>query len=133
MPLPIPDPKRFSIALVHLENDNDREFEKFLVDALGGFEGIEILRFNRPIIHKGVEPEDREKTGYDRAHKYLAETGADVLIWGTKLELDGKSAARLYWTTFSYTRCRPQSPYVPHDFQLPEIFWEISLMSYACS
>jgi tetratricopeptide (TPR) repeat protein len=122
--LPTPDPKRFSIALVHLEKDENGELEKFIVDALGGFEGVEVLRFDRPILLEGIQPEDRERTGRERALKLLTESGADVLVWGSKLELNGKIAARLYWTTSAASR-RPKSPYVPdnNNFKLPEIFW----------
>jgi len=121
--LPKADPKRFAVAIAHLENDPDHQHEILIVEALKDFEGVQILRFDRTIsISEGTQPEEAEKAGHDKAGEYLKESGADALIWGIAHHMDGKSAPRLYWTTSQQSR-RSKEVYQPDNFKLPDLFW----------
>jgi hypothetical protein len=39
--LPKADPKRFAVVVAHIEDDQDREFEKIIIEALKEFDGRE--------------------------------------------------------------------------------------------
>ena len=95
--LPKADPARFTVALAHLEKDPQQEHEKLIFEGLNeGFAGkdenaVQILRFDRT-IEIGV-PQDLEPLvarGHETARSYLAESGADVLIWGTVVSRRGR-------------------------------------------
>lgn len=71
--LPTADPKRFSVAVAHLEGDKDHEHEELVVRELGNFDGIQILRFDRTIATaKGSQPEQAEVKGHATARGCLA-------------------------------------------------------------
>jgi tetratricopeptide (TPR) repeat protein len=121
--LPSADKSRFGIAIAHLTHDRDGEQERLLVDSLRDLSGVQILQFDRTISAEGPIPEQSERNAYSEAQAYLAETSADVIIWGTVLSHDGRTAPRLYWTT-SKQSTRSRRPYIPENFQLPELFWD---------
>jgi tetratricopeptide (TPR) repeat protein len=121
--LPIVDPRRFAVALARLEHDDNQEIERLVVDALRDVEGVQILRFNELISPEGSVPEVAEKAGHERARELLKASGAHILIWGTVLTLDARTAPRLFWTT-SVSSMRSIRPYIPENFRLPDIFWD---------
>ncbi|MDO8434209.1 MAG: tetratricopeptide repeat protein [Candidatus Binatus sp.] len=121
--IPKADPQRFAVALAHLVNDNNHEIESLMIEALRDIEGVQILRFDRVISPEGPIPEESERVGHDRARELLQESSAHVLIWGTVLSHDDRTAPRLYWTT-AVSSMRSRGPYLPANFQLPEVFWE---------
>ena len=50
-------------------------------------------------VESPVRPESQaKKNAEEKARDLLKKTGADVLIWGSVISLNGKSAMRLYWT-----------------------------------
>jgi hypothetical protein len=101
--LPLADPERFSVAIAHLEHDQDQQYETLLIEVLKDFTGegktVQILRFDRTVSLSGTKPEESEQAGHDQARRYLHTSGATVLIWGLIHHLGGQSAPRLYWTT----------------------------------
>ncbi len=130
-PLPKADPARFTVALAHLENDPKQADEKLIFEGLNeGFAGedvnaVQILRFDRTI--EIGDPQDLEPVvagGHETARSYLAESGADVLIWGTVVRGREESAPKLYWTTAGEGD-RPREPgrYATQDLALPMVFW----------
>ena len=114
---------RFTVAIARLEHDGRRHVEALIVDALRDLRGVQILRFDRMISLEGAVPEESERKGHQKAHTYLDQSGADVLIWGTVLEHDGRTAPRLFWSTHLASR-RSSELYIPRDFKLPQVFWE---------
>lgn len=125
-PLPKADPNRFAVAVTHLDNDDDRNFEKLIIEALKEFEGAQVLHVDRFIPLEGVYPKEMEKAGSKKAQGYLQETGAQVLIWGRVIKMSGRSLAKLYWTASeelgqsqAYGRYQPTQ-----SNDLPSIFWE---------
>jgi tetratricopeptide (TPR) repeat protein len=122
-PIPIADPRRFSVALAHLAHDENQELERLIVESLRDLAGVQILRFDRTISAEGAVPEESERSGHEMARALLRESTAEVLIWGTVLSQSGRNVPRLYWTT-AESRARSRQPYLPENFQLPQIFWE---------
>jgi hypothetical protein len=120
--LPKADSQRFAVALAHLEYDHDAQYERLIREVLKDFEGVQLLQFDRTISLEGAKPEEREQKGHSQARQYLADAGADVLIWGLVLSQEGKSAPRLYWTTLQEGK-RAKEPYQPENFKLPDLFW----------
>jgi tetratricopeptide (TPR) repeat protein len=122
-PLPTADRNRFAIAVAHLTHDRECEQERLIVESLRDLSGVQILRFDRTISAEGLIPEQSERNAQREAQAYLAESSADVIIWGTVLSHDGRTAPRLHWTTAKQTT-RSRRPYIPENFQLPELFWD---------
>ena len=118
-PLPIADPKRFSVALAHLENDKDHAVENQLREALRNFAdklGLQPLEFDRTIRLLG-QPEAAEAAGHEEARKLLKQSGAQVLVWG---RIAGPSSARLFWTSVSAGKHSEQA-FQPNAFELPDV------------
>jgi len=122
-PLPKADPRRFAIGLAHLIHDDRQELERLVVESLRDLAGIQILQFDRTLSAEGAVPEASERDAHEMARALLHESMADVLLWGTVLSHDGRTATRFYWTTRA-TSTRSKQPYLPENFQLPELFWE---------
>ncbi len=124
--LPKADPKRFAVVVAHIEDDQGREIEKLIIEALKEFEGVQALHLDRVIPLEGAYPEEMERRGHTRAREYLKKSGAQVLIWGRVIRASGKSVPKLYWTASEYLgKARSYGRYQPtEDLQLPAIFWE---------
>jgi len=122
-PIPKADPHRFAIALAHLAHDSSHEVERLTIESVRDLAGVQILRFDRTISAEGPIPEESEREAHDMARGLLRESSADVLIWGTVHSHGGRTAPRLYWTT-AESSVRSRQPYLPENFQLPELFWE---------
>jgi len=116
--LPKADPRHFAIAIAHLENDKDHQYEVLIAEALKRFEGVQVLRFDRTISPS----KETDEAGHDQAREYLKESGAHVLIWGLVHRIGGESAPRLYWTTSRESK-RAKEVYQLERFELPELFW----------
>jgi tetratricopeptide (TPR) repeat protein len=119
-PIPKADLARFSVALVHLQNDRDRNMEGFISRALKNFEkplGAQFLQFDRTITLPD-QTDASERIGHERAREYLKESHADVLIWGVVWTVNHNSEAQLYYTTTQVEITSAQA-YRPEDFKLP--------------
>jgi tetratricopeptide (TPR) repeat protein len=110
----------------HLDNDDDHNFEKLIIEALKEFKGVQVLRLDRLISLEGSYPEEMEKTGHKQAQEYLEKTGAHVLIWGRVIKTSGQSLPKLYWTASKELRqAKTYGRYQPTEkLSLPAIFWE---------
>ena len=105
-----------------MQNDNDHSLEGFLARQLKNFDkplGVRFLQFDRTIAIKD-QTDDSEKMGQVQARRYLAESGAHALIWGSVWTSNGKSDAQLYYTT-SQVSSASQQAYQPQDFKLPDV------------
>jgi hypothetical protein len=116
---------RLTIAVAHLENDENREQEKQLRTGLEDFEGVETLPIDRVVEWpaSGTERANREKAE-EEARGLLKQSGADVLIWGRVI----KSTMRLYWTpSRDVSGAKASGNYQPQSTEtiaLPEAFWD---------
>ena len=124
-PLPVADPKRFSVVVAHLEDDVDQQHERLIVRLLQDFEGIQVLALDRTIPVKGPVPEEREREGHQVARDYLKESHASVLIWGSVLSYGRQTNPDLYLTAARGEpgKSKQYSPKVEGEFRLPKIFW----------
>jgi len=125
-PIPKADPNRFSILVAHLENDTNREYDRLIVEALKEFEGIQVLALDRTIPLEGPVPEEAEKGGHESARRYLKQSGASVLIWGTILGQGGRTVPKVYWTASHGGERKPKrydAPIIEAQLRLPEVFW----------
>ncbi len=130
-PLPTADPARFTVAIAHLQDDDEQEHEKLIFQDLNeGFAGedknaVQILRFDRTIETAAAQDlESDVATGHQTARSYLAESGAEVLIWGTAIGSGEASVPKLYWTTAREgDPSRNPGRYATEDLALPEVFW----------
>jgi tetratricopeptide (TPR) repeat protein len=122
-PIPKADPHRFAVAIAHLTHDNNQEVERLILESIRDLAGVQILRFDRTISAEGPIPEESVRSALKAARTLLHESSADVMIWGTVLSHDGRTAPRLYWTT-AEASVRSKQPYIPENFQLPELFWD---------
>jgi hypothetical protein len=123
-PLPRANPNVFTVALVHLDNDEKGpngkyQMENDIADSLGGIKGIAILDLDRPRI-----TDEDINAGHKLAKQYLKASGAQVLIWGKVITVSGKSVPKLYWTVAEdatpATEARRYT--LSDDLSLPPIF-----------
>jgi tetratricopeptide (TPR) repeat protein len=121
--LPKADPARFSVALTHLANDQDRRIERLIVESLRTLSGVQVLVLDRTISPEGSIPEEAEREGHETARALLRVSSANVLVWGTVLSDGALEAPSLYWTTVT-VGMRSQQLLVPQDLRLPKMFWD---------
>jgi len=95
--LPLPDEKRFSIGVLHIKNDRDKNVEGIILRTLDAFSSIQAVEFDRTI---DTTNPDR---GREQARALAKQSGFDVVIWGTYLAYNGKSKTTLSWTTADET------------------------------
>lgn len=124
-PLPRPVRGRFSVAVAHLENDQDGEHERLIVEALSEVRGVQVLKFDRVLAITESNVDDAVKAGHEQARALLAESGADVLIWGTVLRVGEKSLPKLRWTTARKLPVEERPGRYPptEELNLPELFF----------
>jgi tetratricopeptide (TPR) repeat protein len=118
-PLPTANPKKFSIAIAHLEDDPQKNFEALVYEALTEIAGqtIEILQFDRRI-----------SGNHEQARKLLQDSGAQVLIWGRVLSQSQAAVPKLHWTVINEVQDGKESsgryPITAQDLDLPPVFWQ---------
>ena len=125
--IPHAESSRYSIMVANLEDDEGNRLKRAMLESLSDFKGIQVLSLDRLVETQGSNPEAAVALGHARAKEYLAESGANVLLWGIALRLEGKILPRLYWTineTGTISREKGRYPLVPTDLSLPEVFWE---------
>ena len=115
---------RFSVAVVHLDNDMNGDYERVVLSALGDVsEMIDVLPLDRVIAPKARSVEETVRTGHKEARRLMAITGAEVLIWGMVLRVGEKSIPKLYWTTVQHVPRDGQSRryQLTDELTLPEL------------
>jgi tetratricopeptide (TPR) repeat protein len=130
--LPTAPAGRLTIAVAHLDNDQNRQEETVLLDGLRQFEGVEVQQVDRTIKWPTADTESEAKKKAEETARNLLTPGllkknrADVLIWGSVISSNNKSAMRLYWTPArevpgakSTGKYQPQS----ETIELPSEFW----------
>jgi hypothetical protein len=77
-PLPKVDPsKGFGVAVAHLENDENHEFEHLICVQLEKMKDFQVVRFDRKILVSSLD--QGSALGHDKARRFLEESGAHVL------------------------------------------------------
>jgi tetratricopeptide (TPR) repeat protein len=94
--------------------------EHALVEGLREVHGIDVRVFSRPPISDA-----NVKAGHELARKYLRQSGAQILLWGTVITAPGKNVPKLYWTTSGTTnpaKLPGRYPLTENDLNLPVVF-----------
>lgn len=82
-PLPASSSKKLTVAIVHIDGDQNDEVQKMIVHSLIDVPGFEVVRFDRHIdILTTDDPSTAEENSKKIAKKLLIEAQADLLIWG---------------------------------------------------
>ncbi len=93
--IPHVDPTKFTVLVAQLDHDDGNGAQEAIVIALEDTAGIVVDRLNAAIpAGKTSEVE----AGHLLARKYLKDSGAKLLIWGTFLVVDGRETINLYLT-----------------------------------
>ncbi|MBI4517012.1 MAG: hypothetical protein HY699_14485 [Deltaproteobacteria bacterium] len=124
-PLPLAAPDRFTVALAHLGNDTDGLEEQRLVAALADAEPAQLLRFDRTIAPTGMGLGASTRAGHDTARGYLAEAGAQAVMWGVVTGHQEEQLVSLCWTLASQLRHggRWGRYELPGELLLPAVGW----------
>lgn len=125
-PLPVAPEGRLTIAVASLAKDKDCESKDFLLSELRGYDGVEIQNLNASIELVDAHQEVARKNGEDSARALLKKTGADVLIWGLVVRVDGRSKLELFWTpAHELSGAKATEKYLPTEtIALPAEFWD---------
>jgi hypothetical protein len=94
--LPHADPNKFTVFVAELADDQQNTARNAIVIALQNTEGITIQLLSTSIAAEGSS---EVEVGEERARKYLKQSGAELLIWGALLPIDGHETVHLYFTT----------------------------------
>jgi hypothetical protein len=93
--LPRVDPSKFTVLVAELDHDDGNRAQETIVIALEDTAGIVVDRLDTAIpAGKTSEVED----GHRLARKYLKDSGANLLIWGSRVVVDGRDRFNLYFT-----------------------------------
>ena len=119
--LPKADSNIFTVAVAHLNNDSDGQGERLILEALREIRGIQVRQFDRTVAASGYE---QVNAGHEIARKYLKESGAEVLIWGTLLMAGDKVVPKLYLTPAKDLNVAKESAryQLTEDLNLPPVF-----------
>src|SRR6267143_117740 len=126
-PIPRAPQDKFTIVLTHLQDDPDHENEKLLLAELEKFEGISVLQVDRAIqVPSTAAEEENLLRAHTEARSILAQSKGHVILWGSIVRHDQRSAIQLRWTTVPAGPGRRQGArYQPDvELNLPPVFWE---------
>jgi hypothetical protein len=94
------------------------------LDKGSGGQSLQILHFDRTIELKGGDLEIEVSKGHEAARRLLAESGADVLLWGRVLKEGNQPRPRLFWTAALATAHGKETDLCGvQEFELPAAFW----------
>jgi tetratricopeptide (TPR) repeat protein len=94
--LPKVDLSKFTVLVAELDHDKEDSAREAIVVALEDTAGIVVDRLDA-VIPAGETSE--VTAGHERARKYLNDSGAKLLIWGSRLVVDGHERINLYFTS----------------------------------
>ncbi len=93
--MPHADPSKFTVLVAELDHDEGNRARDAIVIALENTAGIVVDRLDTAIPAGGTS---EVEAGHECARKYLKDSGAKLLIWGTRLVVDGREIINLYLT-----------------------------------
>jgi len=123
-------PGHLTIAIAHLVDDQNRQHEKLLRDALANdFEGAETKSIDHTITLPDADTDQDAIAGAkDEADRLRKSARADVMLWGQVVTLNSKSEMRLYWTTGrDFIGVKQSGLYqdtVADTIAIPPLFWD---------
>jgi hypothetical protein len=129
-PIVVARPGHLTITIAHLENDQNRQHERLLRDALANdFEGAETKSIDRTIALPDADTDqDAIARAKDEADRLRKSAHADVILWGQIITLNSKSEMRLYWTTgrdlIGVKQSGLYQDTVADTIAIPPLFWD---------
>ncbi|MGB3552899.1 MAG: hypothetical protein WA993_19630, partial [Candidatus Binatus sp.] len=93
--LPRADPSKFTVLVAELDHDEGNSARDAIVTALGSTAGIVVDPLDTAIPAGGTS---EVEAGHECARKYLKDSGAKLLIWGTRLVVNGREIINLFLT-----------------------------------
>ncbi len=123
-PIPRVPEDKLTIAVAHLENDDQQKSEELLLAELEKFGGLTVSRIDQRVqLPSRATLQESIAQGHEQARTLLGQSGAQALLWGSVLEHDGRTALQLRWTVGRKESSAGR--YVPDtDLNLPPVFWE---------
>jgi tetratricopeptide (TPR) repeat protein len=126
-PVPKTDPERLSVLVAKLNRDANDTLGNQIFEVLKEFSGIQALPLDRTLTSDGRMTEAMEAEAGEVARRYLQESGASVLIWGSVLDRE-KRNAKLFLTTSSAAQQKgEEGKQYPQEIgttlRLPDVFW----------
>lgn len=126
-----PPPRKFRVAVANLDRDPTGEVAHIIRQSLHEEPCLDVVAVDVLISTAGGALEKAAAAGHEKARKYLKQTHADVLIWGTVLASDEASdeaaVPQLYLTTAPEEGAeesgRPRRYPREASQQLPPLFW----------
>ena len=121
-PPPRADPTKFAVVIADFDNDESREFRRVVMEGLKEIHGIQLLALEQPIPYAPSDTEDARAARQQITSKFLRQSAAQILIWGTVLRVGDARVLKLFWETEPAVRAG--EPFTRHEFQhsleLPE-------------
>ncbi|MBF0333463.1 MAG: hypothetical protein HQL40_07410, partial [Alphaproteobacteria bacterium] len=107
---PVPG-DRFSLLVARLEGDRDGVKRRELIREIESLPGLRVVPIDRIVLLGGWDVDAAILAGHDQARRYVAQTGASAVIWGTAPKEGVRS---LHWTP---------APGAGRDREVPHDFW----------
>jgi len=125
LPMPKARPGTFTVAVAQLNNDPDGKYTSLIVQDLQTVRGIDILPLNRtiPLEPNRFHQSASSRPDISKAHLYLKESGAQVLVWGSVLRSDQRTVPDLLLTPNGNVYVREGRYSLTDDLNLPIVFW----------
>jgi tetratricopeptide (TPR) repeat protein len=123
-PVPKADPERFSVLVAKLNGDTTDTLGNQIFEVLKEFSGVQALPLDRTLVSHGRMTEAMETEAGEAARRYLQQSGASVLIWGSVLDPEHKIAKLFLTTSFAARQKSGQyQPEIGTTIRLPDVFW----------
>lgn len=97
--IPTVDASSYSVLVAKLGGDPDGAVESLVLESLAEVPGVHVYRLGRHISEGGAYNAVQVGQATEIARRYLRESGARILIWGTVVAIDGRSVIKLRWAT----------------------------------
>jgi hypothetical protein len=123
--IPKADRTKFAVLIADLVDDDDHRHKRLIREALSERSGVQALSIDR-VIALTANPTDAEiRTAHNRARIWLADSGADVAIWGVVLRNGNEALPKIYWTVATQvTQPKVWGRYpLTENLDLPPLFW----------
>jgi hypothetical protein len=123
-PVPKADPGRLSVLVAKLNRDVNDTLGNQIFEVLKEFYGVQALPLDRTLASDDRMTEAMEAEAGEVARRYLQDSGASVLIWGSVLDREHK-IAKLFLTTSSAAQQEGKEgkQEIGTTLRLPDVFW----------
>jgi hypothetical protein len=123
-PIPKVQPGHLTIGLTHLEDDKENAFEKLIEDTIYSGNYADLMKIDRTVnAHSSPNERESHEHAIAEAKNILLKSGCDIVLWGTVIGINEKSAVRLNWTMANNINLPKESErYEINSVSLPTLF-----------